>query len=184
VTGDLPAPDAAEPSVDDAVQARRIQEFWEASRARAGSGLLANVVVATSWVNEVPPPVWSFGDSPEVADALLALVLSGVKTGTSSALVEYEAAEEPLPVAGSLASRLDGTAEPRALIRTTAVDVVAFDEGTEEFAASEGEGARTLGVWRTEHEAFWRRTLPQLGLEFEPRMPVVCERFELLYPKG
>ncbi|QAY68690.1 ASCH domain-containing protein [Xylanimonas protaetiae] len=181
MTDDLSAPDAAEPPVDDVEQARRIQEFWVASRTKAGLGRLTNVVVAASWGEEVPPPAWSFGDSPELADELLALVLRGQKTGTSSAVVEYEAADEPVPAKGDLSILLDGRGEPRALVRTSRVDVVAFDDVTEEFAASEGEGDRTLASWRADHEAFWRRTLPALGLEFDLAMDVVCERFELLY---
>ncbi len=131
----------------------------------------------------MPPPAWSFGDSAELADELLALVLSGGKTATSSVLVEYEVAGEPVPAPGSLSIVLDGAGEPRALIRVTAVDVVPFDDVTAEFAEAEGEGDRTLRFWRGEHEDFWRRTLPPLGLEFDRRMPVVCERFELLHPK-
>jgi uncharacterized protein YhfF len=34
---------------------------------------------------------FAFGDSPQMADALLALVLAGTKTATCSALAAYEA---------------------------------------------------------------------------------------------
>jgi uncharacterized protein YhfF len=110
-------------------------------------------------------------------------VLRGAKTGTATAVAELEAAGEPVPKKGDLSVVLDGAGEPRALIRTTAVDVVAFDDVTEEFAYTEGEGERTLASWRADHEAYWRRVLPTLGLEFDRSMDVVCERFEVLYPR-
>ncbi len=184
MTDDLNAPDAAEPPADDVEQARRIQQFWELTRARAGLAWISSSVVGASWSEQVPPPAWAFGDSPALANELLGLVLVGEKTGTSSARAELDAVGEPMPAKGDLSILLDGAGEPKALIRTTRVDVVAFDQVTEEFAASEGEDDRTLASWRAGHEAYWRRVLPPLGLEFDPSMDVVCERFELLYPKA
>nr|BFF20798.1 hypothetical protein GCM10025730_43190 [Promicromonospora thailandica] len=62
------------------------------------------------------------------------------------------------------------------------MESVPFDEVDEDFAAAEGEDDRTLESWRAGHEAYFRRTLGE-GREFTPDMPLVCERFELLYPK-
>ena len=50
----------------------------------------------------VPPPAWSFGGTPEEADDLLELVLSGRKTATASAKWDYDAEDEPLPAVGAL----------------------------------------------------------------------------------
>jgi uncharacterized protein YhfF len=174
--------DGPEPTAEDAAQAARIQEFWEQARARAGMAR-AGAVIGTGWTETVPPPAWAFGDSPELADDLLALVLGGVKTATAAAVWEYEAADEPLPKKGDLSVVLDGAGEPRALLRTTAVEVVPFDAVSEEHAFLEGEDDRSLEAWRTGHETYWRRTLPPIGHEFAPDVEVVCERFELLYPK-
>lgn len=164
----------------DAEQATEIIEFWEASRIKAGLGRTGAV---TGFGNEtsVPPIAWSFGDDPNMADSLLALVLDQTKTATSSAAWSYEDGDEPLPEKRDLAIILDSTGSPRALVRTTAVEVVAFDAVGEEFAMAEGEGDRALATWRSDHEAFFRRTLGP-GREFAPEMPVLCEEFELLYP--
>jgi uncharacterized protein YhfF len=67
------------------------------------------------------------------------------------------------------------------LIRTQAVATVPLDEVTAEHAAAEGEGDRTLASWRAEREAFWGRVLG-VGT-IDPRMPVVTETFEVLYPR-
>lgn len=129
------------------------------------------------------PPAWAFGDSPQLADELLALVLDGTKTATAGALWHYEADDEPVPSAGEMSIVLDGSGVPRCLIRTTEVRVVAFDAVDAEFARDEGEGDRTLASWRDAHERYFRRTLPSTGHAFAPDMPVVLERFEVLYPR-
>ncbi|WP_454051425.1 ASCH domain-containing protein [Cellulomonas sp. Marseille-Q8402] len=170
--------DAATPDA----HADEILAFWEVARVRAGVVRFASVLgpgVSGSMV----PPSWSFGDDPALADQLLGLVLDGVKTGTSTALAEFELGGESLPVRGELSIVTDGAGRPGALIRTTRVETVPFDQVDEEFAAAEGEDDRTLASWRTEHERYWRRVLEPLGAAFAPDMPVVTERFELLYPR-
>ena len=127
------------------------------------------------------PAAWAFGATPEHADELLALVLAGTKTGTASTVWEYEDSGEPMPVVGELSIILDGSAAPRAVIRTTALEVAPFDRVDAEHAYSEGEGDRTLEYWRSAHERYWRRhsTSPR---GFASDMPVLCERFELIWP--
>jgi len=172
--------DDVTPGLDDAQQADSITRFWDVARPSAGRTSHGGAVGERS-ENVVPPPAWSFGDSPELADELLTLVLDGVKTGTAAAVWEYEAADEPLPRKGDLSIVLDGAGEPRVLIRTTQVETVPFDAVSAEHAAAEGEGDRSLEDWRAGHERYWRRTLAQIGREFDPSMPVVCERFKVLF---
>lgn len=164
----------------DDEHARAIDEFWQVARVRARQSSLGGVLSETP-LSAVPPPAWRFGDSPELADELLALVLTGTKTATASLLWEYEDAGEPVPAVGELSIVLDGAGAPRALVRTTSVETVPFEEVTAEHAYLEGEGSRTLREWRADHERFWRRTMPA-GREFAPDVPVVCERFRVLHP--
>lgn len=157
-----------------------IAEFWESSRVQAGLGRIA-VVGGLTVAEGVAPVAWSFGDNPEQADRLLELVLAGTKRATSSALSEYDEEDAPLPKAGDLSIVVDGAGHPKALIRTTEVEVVPFGEVSEELAAAEGEGDRTLASWRADHAEFFRRVL---GVESVPEdFMVVTERFELLYPR-
>ena len=159
---------------DDALVA-----FWQAAQAHLGLGRM-DVVMGPGGRELVAPPTWSFGDSPELADELLELVLAGRKTATAGAVADYEAAGEALPQVGDLSVVTDGAGTPRVVFRATQVDVVPFDEVDAEHAALEGEGDRSLETWRRDHEVVWRR---RLGVEqFDPRMLMVLERFEVVYP--
>lgn len=126
------------------------------------------------------PEAWAFGATPEHADGLLRLVLDGVKTGTASSLLDYEADGDPLPEVGELSIILDGSGAPRAVLETTEVVTVPFDQVTAEHARAEGEGDRTLAAWRQIHERFWTE---HSDGGFAPDMPVVCERFRLIHPR-
>lgn len=123
---------------------------------------------------------FAFGDAPEMADALAALVVAGRKRATTSLLAEYEADGEPLPAIGAFGVVLDGAGRPVALIRTREVRIVAFGDVAEGCAWDEGEGDRTLRFWREGHRAFFARSDP----EFSEDSPVVCERFDLVFPRA
>ena len=148
-------------------------------------------LVAAYWADRVAelglghlerPAAWSFGGTGEQADELLRLVVSGVKTATSSALWTYEVDSEPLPVVAELAIVCDGRGRPGALTRITHVSVIPLDGVSPEHARAEGEGDRTLAHWRRTHEEFFRTQLPP-GRALEPTMPLVLERFECLAPR-
>lgn len=123
---------------------------------------------------------WAFGDNPRLADELLELVLSGIKTGTAQNYELIEAQGLAMPFAGGLSILLDSQGQPRAIIETTKVEVVPFAEVTAEFAYSEGEDDRSLESWRYEHEVFFTRELQREGKPFDPEMRVVCETFRLV----
>ncbi|GGF41082.1 RNA-binding protein [Microbacterium sorbitolivorans] len=149
----------------------RIATFWAAARAAAPE------------LPEDPPAadrIWGFGATPEHADSLLALVLAGVKTGTASYLWEYEAEGEPLPAAGEYDIILDGSGHPRAVTVTNSVEVVPFDEVTDEHARAEGEDDRSLESWRRIHRDFYEQHV-DLARPFASDMPMVCERFRVVF---
>ena len=136
--------------------------------------------------DEVLPANWrdlafAFGDTPEMADGLLALVLEGKKTATCSALSEYEAEGEPIDRVGERGVVLDGRGRPACAIETCEVAIKRFDEIDAAFAYDEGEGDRSLAYWRGEHERFFRK----YGL-FSEDMLLVCYRFRLIeiLPRG
>jgi uncharacterized protein YhfF len=56
-----------------------------------------------------------------------------------------------------------------------------YDEVDAKFAYEEGEGDRSLEYWRDAHWRFFSRTLPTIGKEPSVDMPLVCERFRVIY---
>ena len=122
-----------------------------------------------------------WGDSPRMADELGALIASGTKTATCSALWEYEAEGEPLPKVGSKTIVVDGNGNPLCIVEMTEVEVVPYDRVDARFAYEEGEGDRSLAYWRDAHWRFFSRTLPNVGREPTTEMPLVCERFRVIY---
>ncbi len=123
---------------------------------------------------------WAFGDSKEMAGELAALVLEGTKTATASNYSMYEEDEE-LPYVGLYNIILNGEGQAIAVAVTTSVEIVPFDQVTEEHAYLEGEGDRSLEYWREVHEDFFVRELEEAGQRFHENIPVVCERFEVIY---
>lgn len=171
--------EAMSSSSDEPSFAPDVEAFW--SRAREHLHLNpAPVYFGTSPLEVLRPDAWAFGATPAQADELLELVLQGTKTATSSAYWDYEAGDEALPEVGAVSIVLDGTGRPRAVVATTEVLVMPFDEVEADHAAAEGEGDLSLTYWRAEHERFFtEHRLHDRG--FTPQMPVVLERFELLY---
>lgn len=167
----------SEPAASD----EAVEAFWVEARRRAKLESLPGYF-GPSVLASVRPPAWAFGGDRVTADELLGLVLDGEKTATASAADDYAGEDDPLPEVGALSIVLDGSGRPRALIGTTEVRVVAFDEVDADHAAAEGEGDGSLEQWRTEHERFFTDH-DRLGRGFRRDMPVVLERFRLLFPK-
>ncbi|MGO2053769.1 ASCH domain-containing protein [Arthrobacter sp. MYb224] len=132
-----------------------------------------------------------FGDSAELAEALLHQVTHGQKRATSSLENEYLAENEPLPRVGSHWIACDGSGTPKIILRTSEVTLKSFDQVDADFAFAEGEDDRSLASWRREHEKFWKRTQQaDFAKQWEPAMTgvpgerIVCERFEVVWPRS
>lgn len=123
---------------------------------------------------------WAFGVD---ADELGRLVRCGIKTATASACPLYEMEGEELPRAGEYSVILDSLEDAVCIIRTTKVYVTPYRDVTAEQAWKEGEGDRSLFYWREVHEPFFRQEMAAAGLTFTEDMGVVCEEFQVIYPK-
>jgi uncharacterized protein YhfF len=156
-----------------------IQAFWAVAARRARLSRMPGYFGPTA-LESLPPPAWSFGVTREQADEFLALVLAGTKSATASSAWDYQASGEPLPCVGTLGILLDGLERPRALVVTTAVEVVPFGAVSAEHAYLEGEGDRSLEQWRASHRRFFAEHAEH-DLGFDPSMLVVLERFSVLY---
>ncbi len=122
-----------------------------------------------------------FDDNAPGADELAQIVLSGQKRATAALLWAHEVESKPLPTPGNLSIVTNFAGEPLCVIERQRVDIVPFNEVSEEFAATEGEGDGSLAFWRRAHEAFFGKECKRIGRQAAPEMPVVCERFKVVY---
>ncbi len=123
---------------------------------------------------------WGFGDTPQMRDELGQLVKQGIKTATASLEWEYEG-EQPLPHVGELSLIVDGKEQPLCIIETTEINIKPFNEVDAQFAHDEGEGDRTLAYWRNAHQNYFVRVCQQIGRTPSETMPVVFERFRVIF---
>ena len=118
-----------------------------------------------------------FGFPGDLRDRLVAAILSGEKTSTSSLYAEYEEEGEPLPEAGERQLVVDSKGRGVAVIELTCVEIKRMDDIDLPFAIDEGEGFESVDEWREAHERFWRSYRDDdLGDE----TLVVAERFRVV----
>lgn len=165
MTHDDTAHDHDEPDDD-------IFAFWDAYCAASGSD------PDTGWdAFAFGGPGVEAGEVDELAD----LVVLGRKRATTALLWEHEATDMPLPEPGDHHVILDAAGAPRAIVRTTQVEVLPICDVDDEFAAVEGEGDGSLAYWQEAHYRVFNALARELGREPALDMPVVCERFELVH---
>jgi len=140
-----------------------IEAYWQKflSTLPPGSPYHGKSYIAEGW-----------GDGPEMAEELGALIVNGTKTATCSSLWEWEAEGESPPETGAVTIVLDGGGEPIGIVETAEVTIRKYNEVDADFAHDEGQEA---------HKTFFSRVLPKIGKQFSKDMPLVCERFRLIY---
>lgn len=117
-----------------------------------------------------------FGDGAEMRDRLLDFVFNGNKRATAG-MLEYDYDEdEPVESVGEIFILVGNENQPVGKIQITRVDVVQFDEVSDEFALAEAEGDLSGDDFRKSHREFWEGC----GYEVKPQSMVVCAYFELL----
>jgi uncharacterized protein YhfF len=123
---------------------------------------------------------YAFGDSAEMADELGQLVLHGPKRATAGLYLEDD--EDPQPVVGDhcVVTGRDGL--PLAVVRTTEVRVGPLSSVDDAFAWDEGEGDRSRSYWLDAHTRFFTAQCARSGIPFSADIPVVFERFDLVWP--
>ena len=148
----------------------QVQRWWDEHCARTGTP------------RDRLTAVESFGDSPALADELLALVLEGRKRASASLVSDFEGGT-PLPRPGDHWVVLDGSGRPAAVLRTTEVRTGPLTSVDDAFAFDEGEDDRTRERWAQEHRRYFTRQAARTGVPFDERTtPVVFERFALAWP--
>lgn len=126
--------------------------------------------------------VFAFGDSPEMADDLAALVIEHDKRATAGWLDEDGEPEVVAP--GDLSVVLDGEGRPVVTLRTDEVVVQALDDVDPAFAWDEGEGDRTRASWLEAHTRFFSRRAGVTDRPLDTSAPRFrFERFSVVQPE-
>lgn len=123
-----------------------------------------------------------------LGERLLAAVLRGEKTATSSLAVEYLLGE-PLPRVGERLTLVDHGGRPHGSVETTRVMIVPLNLVGNDVARDEGEGFADAAQWRQAHMAYWaevadlvRADAGDPNWELREAEPVVVHWFRLLEP--
>jgi uncharacterized protein YhfF len=128
-------------------------------------------------------PRMEFAFPGPLRDRLVTAILTGVKTTTTSLLVETESG--PLPQAGRVLAVIDSADRPVAAIEITEVRVIRLADVDLRHAVDEGEGDQSVAQWRAGHEEFWhgaevRAELGDPQFTVNDDTLVVAERFRLV----
>lgn len=117
-------------------------------------------------------------------DRLVAAVLRGEKTATSSLLAEWESEGASLPPPGERQVLVDSSGQPVGVIEIVSATRIRLGDADERLARDEGEGFENVAAWRAAHVRFWRReVLPALAIasaDLTDDTMIVVERFVLI----
>ena len=122
-----------------------------------------------------------FCDNEKDANECVDLVVLKVKQATSTSLWWYEKNNERLPKSDDIYVVTDWNGKAKAIIRTTKVDKVPFNQITENHAELEGEGDKSLEYWKKVHWDYYTREMEPFGASPSEEMFIVCEQFETIW---
>jgi uncharacterized protein YhfF len=118
-----------------------------------------------------------FGNPGTSRDTILDFLFNGNKRATAGLLEQdYVAEGEPVEHVGEILVVVGNENEPLGKIQITRVEIVRFDEVSDEFALAEAEGDLSGDDFRNSHRAFWEGC----GYPVNPESQVVCAYFDLI----
>jgi uncharacterized protein YhfF len=152
-----------------------LQSFWE----RAQAALTA----ARSPESGLPDhyQVRWIGLDDATTEEVIDLIIAGDKTGTFSLPWLIQHTGQPEPASGDCIILVDFGGRPRLLVRLTAITPVDFGNVTAANTSIDGSPVRALAVWIPLHTQYWNNLLAPFDLSVTAAMPVLLEKFELLY---
>ncbi|WP_342022439.1 ASCH domain-containing protein [Arthrobacter citreus] len=119
-------------------------------------------------------------------DALVAAILAGSKTSTTSLALQYDDdGGEPLPRPGDRSILVDSGERPLAVLEVTEIRLGRLGTVDLQHVRDEGEGHETLEEWRAAHEEFWhsselRGVLGDPSFTVDDDTVVLMERFRVV----
>ena len=122
-----------------------------------------------------------FCDNIKDAKACAALVQQGIKQATSTSQWYFDNHDEDFPEVGNVYVITDWFGIAKAIVKTTKIELTPFNQITEEYAAIEGEGDKSLKYWKESHWDYYTREMEEFGEQPNEEMIIVCEQFETLF---
>jgi uncharacterized protein YhfF len=147
-----------------------LDRYWQRTRAE-----LRQADLAAEY-----EPRW-IGLDAATTEEVIELIRSGDKTGTFTLPWIIEHTDQPAPAVGDPIILVDFGGHPRLLVRLTDITTVAFGNITATHTRIDGTPVRDLAVWKPLHTRYWNNLLAPYQLKVSESMPVLVEKFELLY---
>ncbi|MCB0802736.1 MAG: ASCH domain-containing protein [Bacteroidetes bacterium] len=122
-----------------------------------------------------------FCDQEKEAKLCAKLVQEGIKQATSTSLWWFDKHEESLPEVGNIYVITDWYGIAKAIVETTKVEQIPFNQVDENYAMIEGEGDKTLADWKKTHWEYYTREMEPFGEEPSEDMLIVCEQFKTIW---
>ncbi|MGB3772331.1 MAG: ASCH domain-containing protein [Rhodococcus sp. (in: high G+C Gram-positive bacteria)] len=129
-----------------------------------------------------PLPAAEFAHPGPLRDTLVAAIVSGTKTSTSSLLADYDTAD--LPEAGQRFRVIDSEGWDVCVIEVDTVRTMRLGDVDRTHAVAEGEGFKTVAEWREAHERFWESSSDRPAVDavhLDDDTMVVLETFHLRF---
>ena len=140
---------------------KTVEQFWnEYLKAKS-------LPESTPFTGEI-----TFGSDEHTSNELLALVLSGEKRATFTALASFQIDNESLPKKGANYVLTDFFGNPHGVIQTENITILPYNQITWEMAQKEGED-ETFESWRSNHDCFFEEDSDIMGYDFTDRKSVV-----------
>lgn len=115
---------------------------------------------------------------------ITALAVAGEKRATVARLAEFSERGRTVPNVGRVILVVDPRGCPNFVYRVAAVQILPFGAMTTLHLSAESPALRDLATWRNAHLQMWRPAISGLSPSDVEKLPVVWQRFDLLYPRA
>lgn len=131
-------------------------------------------------LKDYPYKLWKFSDEGEYRKNIIARILDGDVQGESYSIDFFDANSQPLPQVGQYNVVCDMNRQAYAIVKTVEVSAARYGDVTTELARL--EGCSTISQWRRFNENKYRSLCDRMDIVFSKELPLIFERFEVVYP--
>lgn len=124
---------------------------------------------------------FNFCDNEKDAKECAQLTRDGIKQATSTSLWWFEKNNTDLPEVGNIYVVTDWYKIAKAIVEVVKVEQTPFNQITDEYAAIEGEGGKSLEYWKKVHWDYYSLEMEEFGEKPTEDMMIVCEQFKTIF---